>query len=259
MKIAIAGKGGVGKTAVTSLLAHHWAARGQQVLAIDGDPSPCLGAALGFPREALDGLRPIAEMKQLIAERTGTEPGDYGSYFKINPTVDDLPERFSVTRDGIRLLLLGALEKGGSGCICPGSALLKALITHIVLRRDETVLLDLYAGVEHLGRATAHAVDAMLVVADPTRASVRTAAQIRDLAADIGLTKVFLVGNKVRDEEDRRFLSEAVDGLELLGAVSWSPHFQTADRQGLSAYSLDPNAVTEISRLGDALQSRVAS
>jgi len=155
MKLAITGKGGVGKTTLTSLLAYVYAAQGRNVLAIDADPSPCLGPALGFPEEALRGLKPIADMEELILERTGAQKGTYGGYFKINPRVDDIPDRFSAVYRNIRLLQLGAVEKGGSGCICPESVLLRSLVTDILIARDEVVLMDMYAGVEHLGRATA--------------------------------------------------------------------------------------------------------
>src|SRR5574341_1186411 len=178
MKLAITGKGGVGKTTLTSLLAFLYAEQGRTVLAIDADPSPCLGPALGFPAEQLQKLAPIAEMEDLIYERTGAQPGTFGAYFKLNPRVDDIPDRFAVTHRGIKLLELGAVEKGGSGCICPESVLLKQLVSHILLRRGEVVLLDMYAGVEHLGRATAAAVDALIVVCEPGARSLGTARQI---------------------------------------------------------------------------------
>ena len=152
MKIAVTGKGGVGKTTLTSLLAYTLADQNYQVLAIDADPSPCLGAALGFPEELLVDLTPIARMDELIYERTGAKPGTTGGYFKLNPRVDDLPDRFSAVHRGIRMLELGSVKLGGAGCICPESAMLRSLVTHILLRRDEVVLLDMYAGVEHLGR-----------------------------------------------------------------------------------------------------------
>jgi hypothetical protein len=135
MKIAVSGKGGVGKTTATALLAYGYAAQGYQVLAVDADPSPCLGEALGFPAALLAELHPIAEMEDLIAERTGAQPGSMGGYFRLNPRVEDIPERFSVMYRGIRLLQLGAVEKGGSGCICPESVLLRSLVTHILAHR----------------------------------------------------------------------------------------------------------------------------
>jgi len=241
MKIAVTGKGGVGKTTLTALLAYAYVDRGFSVLAIDADPSPCLGAALGFPEEMLERLQPIARMDELIYERTGAQPGTIGGYFKLNPRVDDIPDEFSVLHRGIRLLELGAVEMGGAGCICPESALLRALVTHILLRRDEAVLLDLYAGVEHLGRATADAVDAMLIVVEPTARSLGTAAQIKALAGDLHLTRLFLVGCKVKDEADRTFIAERSPGLPVLGYVPDDPAVREADRKGLCAYDLSPS------------------
>src|SRR5574341_1650514 len=217
MKLAITGKGGVGKTTLTALLAQTYADMGRQVLAVDADPSPCLAGALGFPAELRAQLKPIAEMDALIEERTGATPGAVGGFFTLNPRVDDLPERFSVRRRGVRLLEMGAVDVGGSGCICPESALLKTLFTHLMFRKDDVLLLDMYAGVEHLGRATVDFVDAMLVVAEPTRRSLGTAAQIRKLAADIGLTRLWLVGNKVRDDAEAAFLKDETPGIPVLG------------------------------------------
>jgi CO dehydrogenase maturation factor len=240
MKIAVTGKGGVGKTTLTSLLAYTYADQGFQVLAIDADPSPCLGAALGFPEDALAQLMPISHMDELIYERTGAQPGTTGGFFKLNPRVDDLPDRFSVLHEGIRLLELGSVELGGAGCICPESALLKSLVTHILLRRDEVVLLDMYAGVEHLGRATADAVDAMLIVVEPTLRSLGTAEQIKGLAEDLSLKKLFLVGCKVQGEDDLRFIQENSPGLEILQSLADDPNVRRADREGVAAYHLSP-------------------
>ncbi len=240
MKLAITGKGGVGKTTLTALLAQVYAGSGKQVLAVDADPSPCLAGALGFPEELRARLRPIAEMEALIEERTGAKPGTVGGFFTINPRVDDIPERFSLLHRGVRLLEMGAVDLGGSGCICPESAMLKTLFTHLLFRQDELLILDMYAGVEHLGRATVDFVDAMLVVAEPTRRSLGTAAQIKKLANDIGLTRLWLVGNKVRDEAERRFLEEASPGLPLIGCLPADLAVQEADRTGRAVYDHVP-------------------
>jgi len=254
MKIAITGKGGVGKTTLTALLAYAYADRGYHVLAIDADPSPCLGAALGFPQAQLETLTPIARMEELIYERTGAKPGEMGGYFKLNPRVDDLPDQFSASHRGIRLLELGAVEMGGSGCICPESAVLRALITHILLRRDELVLLDMYAGVEHLGRATADAVDAMLIVVEPTARSLATAAQIKSLAEDLKLAALYLVGSKVQGPEDQAFIESGSPGLPVLGHLPADPLVREADRQGAAVYDLAPDLAAGAQSLATALE-----
>jgi CO dehydrogenase maturation factor len=236
MKLAITGKGGVGKTTLTALLAQSYADAGRQVLAVDADPSPCLAGALGFPPELRASLRPIAEMDALIEERTGAKPGTVGGFFTLNPRVDDIPERFSVLHRGVRLLEMGSVDLGGSGCICPEAAMLKTLFTHLLFRQDDILLLDMYAGVEHLGRATVDFVDAMLVVVEPTRRSLGTAAQIKKLANDIGLQRLYLVGNKVRNEEEAKFLEAETPGLPLLGYLSADLKVQEADRLGVPVY-----------------------
>ena len=236
MKLAITGKGGVGKTTLTALLAQTYADRGRDVLAVDADPSPCLAGALGFPPAIRAQLHPIAEMDALIEERTGAKPGTLGGFFTLNPRVDDIPERFSVLHRGVRLLEMGSVEAGGSGCICPEAAMLKTLFTHLLFRKDDILLLDMYAGVEHLGRATVDFVDAMLVVVEPTRRSLGTAAQIRKLAHDIGLQRLYLVGNKVRNEEEANFLQAETPDMPVLGFLPADLKVQEADRLGIPVY-----------------------
>lgn len=240
MKLAISGKGGVGKTTLAALLAQAYADAGRQVLAADADPSPCLAEALGLPPELRARLQPISTMDDLIEERTGARPGSSGGFFSLNPRVDDIPERFSVVHRGVRLLEMGGMEQGGSGCICPESAMLKTLFTHLLFRKDDVLILDMYAGVEHLGRATVDFVDAMLVVVEPTRRSLGTAAQIKQLANDIGLTRLWLVGNKVRNEGEAAFLAAESPGLPLIGVIPADPLVQEADRLGIPVYDHVP-------------------
>jgi CO dehydrogenase maturation factor len=240
MKIAISGKGGVGKTTLAALLSQVYADAGRQVLVADADPSPCLAGALGFPSELRDQLHPIAEMDALIEERTGAKPGTIGGFFTLNPRVDDIPERFSILHKGVRLLEMGSVDMGGSGCICPESAMLKTLFTHLLFRKDDVLILDMYAGVEHLGRATVDFVDALLIVVEPTRRSLGTAAQIKQLANDIGLTRCWLVGNKVRNEDERAFLEAETPGLPLLGVMPADLGVQEADRLGIPVYDHVP-------------------
>lgn len=236
MKLAIAGKGGVGKTTLAALMAQTFAAAGRQVLAVDADPSPCLAAALGFPASVRAQLRPIAEMDALIEERTGAKPGSVGGFFTLNPRVDDIPDRFSAQYRNVRLLEMGSVTRGGSGCICPESAMLKTLFTHLLFRHEDVLILDMYAGVEHLGRATADFVDAMLVVAEPTRQSLATAAQIKKLAKDIGLSGLWLVANKVQTDTEHKFITSERADLPLFGVLPADDGVRVADRLGEAAY-----------------------
>ncbi len=253
MKIAISGKGGVGKTTLTALLAQVYADAGRPVMAVDADPSPCLAGALGFPPGLRRKLHPIAEMADLIEERTGAKPGASGGYFTLNPRVDDIPDRFSVAHRGVRLLEMGSVDLGGTGCICPESALLKSLFTHLMFRDEEMLILDMYAGVEHLGRATVDFVDAMLVVVEPTRRSLGTAAQIKKLANDIGLERLWLVGNKVRDDGEVAFLQEETPGLPVLGWLPADMAVQRADRLGIAVYDHVPDLRTAAGEIAEKL------
>lgn len=257
MKIAISGKGGVGKTTLAALFAQIYTDAGRNVLAVDADPSPCLAGALGFPPELRTKLHPIAEMEDLIYERTGAKPGTIGGFFTLNPRVDDIPERFSVIHRGVKLLEMGSVDMGGSGCICPESALLKTLFTHLLFRKEDVLILDMYAGVEHLGRATVDFVDAMIIVVEPTRRSLGTAAQIKSLAEDIGLKRLWLVGNKVQNEEEASFLEQEDIGLPLLGILPAEAGVQEADRLGKAVYDYVPNLRQAAEKMVSVLDAQV--
>ena len=256
MKIAISGKGGVGKTTLAALLAQVYADAGRNVLAVDADPSPCLAGALGFPSELQDQLSPISEMDELIYERTGAKPGTTGGFFTLNPRVDDIPERFSVEYRQVRLLEMGSVDSGGAGCICPESAMLKTLFTHLLFRKDDVLILDMYAGVEHLGRATVDFVDAMLVVVEPTRRSLGTAAQIKQLAEDIGLSHLWLVGNKVRDEAEAAFLLSETPGIPVMGTLPADMGVQEADRLGIPVYDHVPSLRLAAEKIAIAVEAQ---
>jgi len=247
MKIAVSGKGGVGKTTFSALLIRTLNAQGKHVLAIDADPDANLAAALGIPNA--DRIVPIAEMKELIFERTEAKPGSMGGFFKLNPKVDDLPDALSAKLDGIKLMRLGGVQKGGSGCICPESTLLRALMTHIVLARDEVVVMDMEAGIEHLGRATASAVDRLIVVVEPGRRSMDTAAHIRKLASEIGLRNIVLVGNKIRSQKDEAFLTEHLNDFEFLGFIPYDDALIEADLEGVSPFDVDSTAKENVSEM----------
>jgi len=222
MKLAISGKGGVGKTTLTAMLAAAQALDGQRVIAIDADPDANLASALGIPAD--EPILPLAEMRELIRQRTGARQ-DYGGFFKLNPKVDDLPDQYSRRIGNIRLLVLGGIRRGGEGCMCPASALLKALLIHLVVGRDEALLMDMEAGIEHLGRATAQSMDALLVVVDPTPWSVQTALRVKKLAADLGLKKVLAVANRA-DESQAEGIRRNLGEIPLLGCIA------TDDRLG---------------------------
>jgi CO dehydrogenase maturation factor len=221
MKLAISGKGGVGKTTLSAMLAATLSLQGHDVVAIDADPDANLASALGVPDS--EPITPLAAMRELIQERTGAKDG-YGTFFKLNPHVEDIPEKFGRRIGGIRLLVLGGIAKGGEGCLCPATALLKALLVHLVLGRDDSLVMDMEAGLEHLGRATAQTMDALVVIVDPTSWSTQTARRVRKLAGDLGMRRLFAVANRVnRPAEIEKIVGELQD-IPLLG------HLPTDDR-----------------------------
>jgi CO dehydrogenase maturation factor len=253
MKLAITGKGGVGKTTLAALLSRIYAAEGKAVLAIDANPDANLGTALGISAEEMRRITPVAEMNELIEERTGAKPGTIAPFFKLNPRVDDIPERFALVKEGIKLLVAGTVRKGGSGCFCPESAILRSLMAHLMFRASDVVILDMDAGFEHLGRGTAQAVDAFIVVVEPGRRSLETARAIKDLAKDIGIERCYVVGNKVATEDDRRFIMENMPQFELLGFINYNPKIIEADLKGTSVFDIDPEVVAEVLKIKQRL------
>ncbi len=217
------------------------------MLAIDADPDANLAAALGIPDA--DKIVPIAEMKELIFERTEAQPGTIGGFFKLNPKVDDLPDSLSAKLDNIKLMRLGGVKKGGGGCICPESTLLRALVVHIVLSRDEVVVMDMEAGIEHLGRATASAVDKLIVVVEPGRRSIDTAGHIKKLASEIGLKNICVVGNKIRSKKDEEFLKKHMSGFKLLGFIPYDEALIEADLDGVSPFDVDSTAKADVKEM----------
>ena len=253
MKIAISGKGGVGKTLLSSLLSKTFVESGYSVIAIDADPNTSLAATLGFPHP--ERIIPISEMGDLIEERTGARPGQSASFFKLNPKVSDLPEKYSQQHEGIRLMVMGRIKKGGGGCYCSEGALLQALVTHLLLSRDEVVIMDMEAGIEHLGRATAKAVDKLIVVVEPSRRSVETACRIKELAQDIGLQNIAVVGNKIRSQSEKEFLIVSLPDFEFLGFIPYDQAIIDADLANRPLGDSSPQVVSEVRNIYQGLLS----
>ena len=256
MKLAVTGKGGVGKTTLSALLAESFMREGKRVLAIDANPDANLAGALGIPATQASQITPIADMGDLIEERTGARPGDSGGFFRLNPRVEDIPERFSTRRDGIWLLVLGTVKRGGGGCLCPESALLSALLQHLLIQRDEVVILDMDAGVEHLGRGTAGYVDAFIMVVEPGQRSLQTAESIRRLAKDLGIKNCLVVGSKTKDEGEREFIRQHTPPGELLGFINHHPEIAQADLLGNGVWGASAEAAAEAQAIKDQLQAR---
>ncbi|MFA5794690.1 MAG: AAA family ATPase [Candidatus Brocadiia bacterium] len=230
MKIAITGKGGVGKTTLSALIARAWMDKGFKVLAIDVDPVASLAGALGFPNP--DKIMSLSQMVELIEERTGAKPGKSGQIFKLNPTVSDLPDKIATVHNGVKLIVMGGVASGGSGCVCPENTLIRSLLQHIILNRDERVVVDMEAGIEHLGRSTADSVDCLITVVEPSGRSIRAAHQIKSLAKDIGIKNIRVVGNKIQSPDDEKFILNNLDSLGIIGMIPVSVSIKEMDTKG---------------------------
>ncbi|MDO5135544.1 MAG: AAA family ATPase [Eubacteriales bacterium] len=252
MKIAVTGKGGVGKTTFAAILARMYAAEGKHVLAADVDPDANLGLALGFDEETLDSIIPISRMRKLVEERTGAN--SQNQFYKLNPKVDDIPDAYGKMANGVRLLVLGTVETGGGGCVCPEHVMLKRIINNLVLHRDDVVILDMEAGLEHLARGTTESMDAFIVVIEPGARSVQTYKNVKRLAKDLGVTQVKVVANKVRNEDDEAFVRERIPQEDLLGIIHYNTEVMDADRQGKSPYDFSETVIAEIKKIKDKIE-----
>ena len=256
MKVAVTGKGGVGKTTLSSTLARLYADEGRTVLAADVDPDANLGLALGLTQEEVNSIVPVSKMRDLVVERTGANASN--TFYKLNPQVSDLPDKLAKDINGVKLLVMGTVDTGGSGCVCPEHVMLKALISSLVFRKDDVVVMDMEAGLEHLGRGTASMMDQFIVVIEPGARSIQTYEKVKQLAADLGITKVRVVANKVRDAQDEEFLKSRIPADALLGFIHYDADVIDADRRGISPYDTSAATVDEIRAIKARMDSEKA-
>ena len=257
MKVAVTGKGGVGKTTLSSTLARLYADEGRTVLAADVDPDANLGLALGLTEEEVNAIVPVSRMKELAMERTAAN--ESRTFYKMNPYVADLPDKLAKEINGVKLLLMGTVKTGGAGCVCPEHVILKRLLSHLIIGRDDVVIMDMEAGLEHLARGTTDWVDQFIVVVEPGARSIQTYHSVKRLAADLGVKRVSVVANKVRDAADEQFIREQVPADALLGVIHYSGAVADADRRCASPYDIADDAVEEIRRIKEIIDTSASA
>ncbi|MFQ3573939.1 MAG: carbon monoxide dehydrogenase accessory protein CooC [Thermodesulfovibrionales bacterium] len=255
MKIAITGKGGVGKTTLSAVLAHIFASEGKRVIAVDADPDANLPQALGIPADEMSKIIPIGEMQDLIEERTGAKRGQSGGIFRLNPKVDDIADIFGYRFRGINVIMLGRQKSANAGCYCPENVLLKRFLRHLITERDEVVIVDMEAGIEHMTRGTAEGVDAFVVVVEPGRRSIQTAKSINDMARALGVKDVFVVVNKIRTKEDLDYITAQTNDLNIIGYIHHHKSVVDADMCGQSPFDVSKEIVKEVQMIKDNILS----
>ena len=245
MKLAVVGKGGVGKTSITGTLARQLGREGYKTLAIDVDPSMNLAYSLGISSNIASKITPLSENHSLIEERTGATPGSSGGVFSLNPTVNDIAEKYGISGpDGIRLLVMGTVRAAGAGCMCPTNSLAKALVRHLMVSAKEAVVMDMEAGLEHLGRGTVRGVDAMLCVVEPRMQSIDTARRIKDLSKELGVKSLLIVGNKMKNNSEHVFLKKVSAELRipLLATIPYDESIEQADMARVAPIDFAPDS-----------------
>lgn len=257
MKIAVTGKGGVGKTTFSAMLSRIYADEGYRVLSVDADPDANLALALGFPQTLINEIVPISEMKNLVEERTSAEAGTFAKMFKLNPKVDDIPDRYCKEYNGVGVLTMGTVDTGGSGCVCPEHVLLKRLTSHLILQNKDVVVMDMEAGIEHLARGTAQGVDAFIVVVEPGERSLQTYRKVKKLGEDIGVGKVWVVANKIRNQKDEHFIMDNIKKEEFLGFIYYNEDVINSDRSNLSPYDNSEKTREEIKYIKQKIQGGI--
>ncbi|MEE9594147.1 MAG: AAA family ATPase, partial [Candidatus Hydrothermarchaeales archaeon] len=252
LKIAVAGKGGVGKTTIAGALARLYARDGNNVIAVDADPDSNLASALDISKAEREKIIPLSQMYDLIEERTGVRPGEsFGGMFKLNPKVNDLLERYGLQgKDGVVLLVLGTIQNAASGCFCPENALLKGLMRHLLLKKDDVLIMDMEAGIEHLGRGTAEKVDLLLVVVEPGQRSLETAAKVKELGSQLGIDGIGALLNKMRSTEEKEIVGQALKeiGIPLLGTIPYDESTAKSDLEGKALELRDDSELTSALR-----------
>ncbi|MCL5408661.1 MAG: P-loop NTPase [Candidatus Omnitrophica bacterium] len=245
MKIALSGKGGTGKTTLSAGFATYFSQKGKRVIVIDADPDTNLQITLGIKGE----ITPLSEMKSLIYERTGVDTENPSLIFKMNPKVDDVPEKFFLRSGNILFGIMGTVKGAGLGCMCPENTFLKAFLRHIIFARDDVVILDMEAGIEHLGRGTVAGMDWLIVVTEPGQKSVDTALKINKLAKEVKIKNIGIIENMVRGEKEKEFLDSNLDKFQILGTIPYYEKIRESEIKGTCFWENEPSFLKDIEKI----------